>query len=502
MEEQNNEVFLARREYFDTIKQKNEIDHCRIDELDIDNIGISLNIQNIELMKLATTDNKSLYRHYQDSLISLKTMTKKSRYMLILKNLYEDKEVPTKIKEIIAKMYEQIRINSSITEEIIYDVIIKLIGNLPTDLQELMYKKINTTFRIEQKNMKNISIEESLKLLSYVENDYTFISFEDVTNYNNYVNPNGTFFKEDLKKMLDFAYENGKQVRITSLIDNDNFPTYLSELPSEMIKQRLINYVDELTRYIKVYNSTHKRLDRKKIVFCIDILNDLITENNKIKKIGFLKYLSFEDILDVLKVARKNLPEINFIYYESDLIKIKKRECLKEIIKFIQLYEKNNKIKILDTIGIKLCIDLDTNKEDILDMINDLNNLELDLVITEFELNTTEFMLTNNNKEEIESLRDRYITDFCNLIKEINSEKKVKINTINIKSVFDTKDKPYNGIYDSNLNRKEEKLRIRALKKQIKVKGKSFNEIIWIIVILLVLTIIIYFICKTFIKLI
>ena len=110
----------------------------------------------------------------------------------------------------------------------------------------------------------------------------------------------------------------------------------------KLVKQRLTSYVDETTKFIRDndYTST---------VRSIDVFNELLNRfalvgntpymyrgdieqvktemsNGQLEvddniKSGWLKHLDINDLCEVIAVARQNLPDIDFMYNDDNLIR-------------------------------------------------------------------------------------------------------------------------------------------------------------------------------------
>lgn len=476
----------AKRNFFNRLQRKNKVNKSKIEELDVDSIGISLNYQQIDLMNYAWGNNVT-YENYQNNLLSLEEYSTyeniRERHLMILDDLRHDEVLPLKIRDVFDKIYDQTKNNNNITDEVLVSTIEKLTTRLSTDLQHHIFNKLNTLYRVSYEGIKDMKIEETRKLYSHINNDFTSITLKDLCDYKHYVNFNGSYNRSDLEKSLKFCYDNDKQVRIGNLISYKSFPNYLKDLPREIVKQKLLTYVDDLTRYIKNYNVLHTRMDRKNIIYSIDIISDLITDDapyiyrgnlTESSLSGFLSVLSFEDILDVIKVAKNNLPNVNFVYNENCLEIKEKRDKLKDILRTINEYETKNNIKLIDTLGIKMHVNLDVLKDDLIEMFNDLSEFKMPFAITEFDLYATVDMLENNTSKEIEILRERFISDLCNIITNLQASKVIKLDSFTIDSVNDKQNEMltiinkkrkeqnlpllvtvYGGYYDSNMDKKE-----------------------------------------------
>ncbi len=533
MENNDNKIINARNEFFNKLRKKNEINHSRIEELDLDNIGVVLNYQQIDLMTFALGNNKIGYKKYQDNLLPINEFftdeSKKIRNLLVIKDLINDELLPIKVRDTFKRIYDETKNNQSISNFLLMKTMNKLTSKLSIDLQHIIFGKFNGSYRIAKEGIKEMSYDESLKLFSYIDNDFSSITLGEVTSYKIYVNYNGFYNKNDFEKMLKFCYENDKHVRINVLTNYDSFPDYLYKQSKEIVKQKLLTYVDDITRYIKNYNITHKRIDRKPFIRSIDVFSDLITDvepfewrgNLKdVKESGWQSILSLEDLCDVIKVARNNLPDIDFVYNENKLEKQAKRIKVMEVLNAIKLYENKHKVKLIDTIGIKLHLDLNILNEDVINMFQDFSNLKMPISITEFDLCATYDMIANNNNLEIEILRDRFISDLCNIITNIQMSKTIKFDSISIDSITDIQNPLltsinikrqeenlpllktiYGGMYSASMDKKDDIIKEKSSRKD-KNKEKGIAETAYLFIIVLILMIIITIVSYIFVKLI
>lgn len=521
----NNELNAARKAYFDEIAEKNIIDHTRLDKLDVEHIGITLNYQQIKLMQLALKGNETLYRLYQDSLIDFYDVFtetgKKKRLLLVLEKLLADEDIPTNTFNILKDIYDQSKNNPKIDSKMIEKIMITFLFKLSTSVQDLIYKKVKEYGTVEKEGIKKMTSEEAIKLFNYVDKDYTSITIDSTAKYENYVLPNGSFYRDELKNILEFAYENDKQVRINALISKIQLPNYIKKLPKEVIKQKLISYVDDITKYISMYNSRYTRTDRQLFIRSIDCFNELLDFEYPYNErtSGWQEFLSLDDLCDAIKVARQNLPEVDFVYNEPFLEDKVKRKQMHIMLNKIKKYEIRENVKLIDTIGTQMHVNLDVQKDDIEDMLEFLSKLDLKVAITEFDVCPSEDMLENNTKEEIEILRERFISDLCNVITSFQLSKKIDFDSVSIWTVSDSQSfmtslinekrlqekKPllvnvYGGMYDVNMNRKYKEPNKRGRKKSKKSDEKGAAEGVYVSAIVGILVIIIIVVIYLFTK--
>lgn len=443
----NNDIAIteAKKSFFNKLNLKNKINKTKLEELDLDNIGIELNYQQVALMKLAYK-NEVAYKNYQDKLLSCEDFSNNknaiARHLLILKDLFDDVKLPDKVRSTLRRIYDETVSNNKITDEILMMTLYRLISKLSMDLQSYIYEKLSMNHQVAYEGIKEMDVDACKNMLDLL-NDYTSITIKDVAGYNYYVNYNGSYNKKELENMLDFAYENGKQVRIKDLISYNNFPFYLKDCSKEVIKDKLLKYVDDITKFIANYNEVHPRRDRKLVVRSIDIVSSLITDDNPTWRgnvnndFSWQTVLTIADLLDIIKVARNNLPNVDFVYNENKMEDANKRTHVFNLIKSIRDYEKQNGIRLINTIGLKMHVNLDLMQEDIVNMFNDLTNYNMPVAITEFDLYAPYDMITVNNESEIEILRDRFISDFYNLISNFKLSNTLKFDSVNISSISD-----------------------------------------------------------------
>ena len=115
---------------------------------------------------------------------------------------------------------------------------------------------------------------------------------------------------------------------------------------------------------IATYNQKSLKENGYEVVKSVDIFNELITrfsndfngqylnkedvsKNNNLEA-GWQKFLSIEDLCSVALVARKNLPNVEFVYNDINLEDKSKLPILKSIIDRIQSFEEKNKDSIND----------------------------------------------------------------------------------------------------------------------------------------------------------
>ena len=223
-----------------------------------------------------------------------------------------------------------------------------------------------------------------------------------------------------------------------------------TEENKKLVKQRLTSYVDETTKFIRDndYTST---------VRSIDVFNELLNRfalvgntpymyrgdieqvktempNGQLEvddniKSGWLKHLDINDLCEVIAVARQNLPDIDFMYNDDNLIDPNKLEPTMELLQQIRTQEDRLGVKLIDSIGTQMHIDNGMTKDQMRDMIISLSKFGLPIEITEFDM-----VMTNDIKglsnEEIEALRQQKINEIYECVTELKKDYNIRGFTI------------------------------------------------------------------------
>ena len=329
----------------------------RIADLDVDNIGITLNEQDIDLMMIANATTPTELKITLEDITNInvdisdvemgETQFQQLRQQVFdsyMESLTSRNEYYATPGIQLSKKIEYLR-NSGIfsPEELhTFDSILKsgdinqILDNLSKTFSKEKLHQIFQTMKdyspIEKVGVIGTDIETYQRMFQEVNSNYTSITIDESAKYGNVALPDGTFDFSHLQKTLDFAKTNGKQVRLNTLLFYMDCPDNLYNLPvteenKQRVKQVLFNYVEQITSFIKDngYDST---------VRSIDVFNELlnrfamegdtpyqyrgvISQDLNVKdfdniKSGWLKFLNIEDLCDVIAIARKNLPETDF----------------------------------------------------------------------------------------------------------------------------------------------------------------------------------------------
>ena len=450
------------------------------EDLGLEYFGLTINNQEIDLMRILNADTfeklqKAIDDAYNikitiDENISLEEWKEKAfreyldSFMSKVDSFKNKKEVAKKRIDYLKKIgfitYNQgkeiLKSFASKSEE---DVVKELSETYGKDI----WLKLKECVPVEKSGIKKSTIESINNLYSKLKsNTVTSITIDQEVKYGDVALRDGTFDFRGLDKALDFAKDLGKPVRLNALIFYMDCPDRIYNLDKtpenkKIAKDTLLKYVDEVTKHIAEYNSNHLVND-KGIVRSIDVFNELLnrfamdeympynyrgfisqdSKSNNLDNIkgGWSKFLGINDLCDIIAVARENLPNVDFMYNETTLEDPRKIEAFNKTLAIIREYEKDNGVKLVDSIGTQMHIDNDVSKEDIKNMFLNLNKIGLPIEITEFDVAMTHGV-DGLDADEIELLRLQKINEVFDVIKELKAAGKCSIRDITIWSKTD-----------------------------------------------------------------
>ena len=304
---------------------------------------------------------------------------------------------------------------------------------------------------IEKDGVKSSSLEAYRELDKQVRYFYDSLTIDEECKYGNVMLQDGTFEDKRLRKTLDYARSMGKTVRMNTIMFYMDCPEEIYELKQDgtskaIAREKLEKYVDSVTRVMADYPDVVRSVDvfnellnrfpldgtvpymvRGDIPQPADILRGLegLSEEEKKEKLekylaanrgldniksGWLRHFTVEDLCEILQIARKNLPDMDFMYNDDNLTDPKKLAATVELIKRIQDYSSQLGLSgekgLITSIGTQMHIDNNVSKEDIRNMFLELGKLGLPIEITEFDLAMTSDM-EGKTREQIEVLRQK-----------------------------------------------------------------------------------------------
>ena len=450
--------------------------NSQLEDLPLEYSGITLNAQDIDLMLIesASTPEELIeaINNANNLTLDLSSLSftdeqfayaKDNAYRLYLSSL-EDKNAFIRNPAIkLIRKLDYLRNSGLLSEEelTVFDEIIHNPGDNNTLVEKIsttfgedkaheIFKKIHECSPIEKSGIKSTTQEATKNLLEQIKENYNSITIDEEVKYGNVALQDGTFDFRRLDKTLKFSRGLDKKVRLNSILFYMDCPEHLYSLEvndenKTLVKKTLSNYVDATTRFIadNGYSDT---------VRSIDVFNELanrfamdgdtpymyrgdikqVKVNGEVDdniKSGWLKHLNIEDLCDVISIARKNLPNVDFMYNDDNVIDSRKMAITEEIIARIQAYERSHGVKLIDSIGTQMHIDNNVTKEQIIDMFRNLSKFGLPIEVTEFDLAMTAGVdgLTD---EQIEVMRQRKMAEIYECIDSLREECNIRGVTI------------------------------------------------------------------------
>ncbi len=434
--------------------------------------GITLNEQDIDLMLIAGSNNIYELQNALSKITNIKFSIEKTDvseeefinirqevYDLYLNTLTSRIDYIRNRKIELYRKIEYLKLSGILSKEEILllddiistsksneELIKKILSSFSLEKFHEMSKILRDFTPIEKTGIKSTTLEASRNLIVQIENNYNSITIDEEAKYGKVVLADGTYDFSHLKKTLDFAKKYNKKVRLNTLLFYMDCPDDLYNLENtpenkKIVKEKLIKYVDAITKFIKengysnlvrsidVFNELLNRFemeDDKPYMYRGDIPQD---PNNDNIKSGWLKHLNINDLCDVISVARKNLPDTDFMYNDDNLIDPKKYRETINLIGQIRMYENQNNIKLIDSIGTQMHIDNGVTKEQMKEMFINLSKFNLPIEITEFDM----AMLSNVDglsEERIETIRKYKMNDIYDCIIELEKQCNIRGFTI------------------------------------------------------------------------
>lgn len=316
--------------------------------------------------------------------------------------------------------------------------------------EERCHEMIKTIWKfdpVEKEGIKGTSVEFYRNLSEQVRYFYDSITVDEEFKYGRVMLQDGSFEDERLRKTLEYAKDMGKQVRANALMFYMDCPEEIYNLEQNststaIAREKLETYVDSVTRVMADYPGVVRSVDLFNellnrhaldgdVPYMVrgDIPQDMDVADFDNIKSGWLKHLTVEDICEIMQVARRNLPNVDFMYNDDHLTDPKKLPATIELIKRIQDYSKGLGIQLIDSIGTQMHIDNDVSKEEIRNMFLALKELGLPIEITEFDLAMTSGV-EGLSPEQIEVLRQKKINEVFDVIEELKEECNIRGFTI------------------------------------------------------------------------
>lgn len=209
-------------------------------------------------------------------------------------------------------------------------------------------------------------------------------------------------------KVYDYAMEHGKNMRGHTLVWHKHQPAALDmyiedrlgctmqeyevQHPEEFYQKRKDLTKEFLSEYIKNMGEHYPNC------YCWDVLNEIVPDvhtshpseqekQDEIRHSKWMEYLGKDFYIDVLEIARDNLPEGTKLFYnEYGEQHPEKRKAILSIIENIKQYEERTGKVILDGIGLQSHYDLQTTPEQIEAVHSDFSKTGKEVQITEADI--------------------------------------------------------------------------------------------------------------------
>lgn len=445
--------------------------------------GITLNNQDIDLMMIACSDNINKLLKALEKITNIRVSLapgnvtdsefrriREDVYDMYLKSLSSRNDLITKSGIQLKKKVDYLK-HSGILDDYEIDVLDGIVSSsknyneIVSELNSTFSNKIHSIYEVirdftpvEKEGITLMTVAKSRRLAFEILKNYNSITIDEEVKYSNVVLPDGSFYYKHLDKALNYVKGIGKKARLNALIFYMDCPNVLYNLPvneenKNIVKKRLINYVDGVTKFIgDNYSDVVRSIDVFNELLCRCSLNDenaiidyegfslainkmgkempgayafrgdLPQDFNLYKnfdnvKSGWFKHLDIEDLCDVIAVARKNLPNVDFMYNDDNLTDLDKLDFTFDVIKRIQVYEETHGIKLIDSIGTQMHIDNSFSCENVKNMFIKLSELSLPIEITEFDMAMI-FDVVGLSPYEIQAIRLQKLDEIYNIIVE------------------------------------------------------------------------------------
>lgn len=474
------------KEKIETIRSRieqlsNQNKEIKITDLNVENTGITLNEQDVDLLMIANANNLNELKAALNKITNIKynlpsREVSNEEFASIRQqvfDLYKEsltrREVFFKDRKIQLKKKIEYLINSGILNEEelqTLDLCLQsnnknqILNNLNEKFSKEKVHQILQTIKdyspIEKVGIIDTDMETFQKMYQEINSGkYNSITIDE-GKYSNIVLQDGTCDFTHFQKVLDFAKANEKKVRLNTLLFYMDCPDSLYNLDvnkenKEKVKQALADYVKQTTEFIRDngYEDTIRSIDVFNELlnrFAIDgdtpyMYRGAIEQNPNVEdfdniKSGWLKFLDVEDLCDVIAIARDNLPSTDFMFNDDHLIDPRKIDANTEIIRRIKNYEQEHGVKLIDSIGTQMHIDNSVTKEQIITMFKKLSEYGLPIEITEFDM----AMICNVDglsETEINNLRVQKMNENFEAIKECKETHNINIRGFTIWSITD-----------------------------------------------------------------
>lgn len=267
----------------------------------------------------------------------------------------------------------------------------------------------------------------------FVFGDVDVMSYEDLVKTKQYVDNNLTSFtcEAEMKmtallggydkgkheiiyrfgmadKVYDYAISHGKAMRGHTLVWHNHQPKALDDYIQDHYNG---NMEDDKTNNPEQFRSKRKELTKSFLTeymknvgerypncYCWDVINEIVPDvhtpkpseqerNDGLRHSKWFEYLGKDFYIDVLEIAKDNLPEGTKLFYnEYGEQNPEKRKAIIQVIENIKKYEQQTGKVLLDGIGLQSHYDLNTTEQQIEDIYKDFSSTGKEIQVTEMDV--------------------------------------------------------------------------------------------------------------------
>lgn len=499
-EEQERQLYL---EQFQKKSEENE------------RLGITLNRQIIELMMIANSTSidelkkvsNELYIDISDFSLDLNQMKEYifDKYMSDLTDRnewYKNPALP--LNQVISNIINNSNLTSVQIEKLktviqngmesgisTNEIIKNIDSQFSKEISHNIFVALSESRDLSQPGINNLQIPDCQLLYDKLR-DFKSITIDFEVKYPALHMVNGELYFRKLERCLNFARNLGKEVRLNALIFFEDCPEDLKKLEyNEFNKQKVYNellkYVDTTTKMIASYNQISLRDYGYEVIKSIDIFNELITRfaddfNNKYlireniskdnsQESGWQKFLNIEDLCEIALIARKNLPNVEFVYNEINLEDKNKLPLFESVLDRIKNFEEKNKDvlkgkKLIDCIGTQMHLNPYVTEKELDYSLSTICSYGYPIKITEYDQPLSDEYIKHHSKKECEEEKQRIQDNLKFFI--MNNASKYNLKQVTIWSITDST----NFLLD-----KKNSLLIKQGRKPIKsIYGGAFRD--------------------------
>lgn len=266
------------------------------------------------------------------------------------------------------------------------------------DIDEMTYEDLAETKEYVDKNIDSFTCEAEMKMSG-------LISGYDRESHSIKYN----FRLAD--KVYDYAQSHGKAMRGHTLVWHNHEPKVLDEYIADRMGYTVEEFNKQSQEPTDEFIASRKELTKEFLryyiktvgehypnCYCWDVINEVVPDvhtpnaseaerQDGLRHSKWFEYLGEDFYIDVLEIARENLPEGTKLFYnEYGEQNPEKRKAILKVIEKIKAYEEKTGKVILDGIGLQSHYDLDVTNEQLEDIYRDFTSTGKEIQVTEMDV--------------------------------------------------------------------------------------------------------------------